>query len=71
MGYVKSLFTNIQKKKNMLKIAYFLKNLQTSRVNNSRIFRIRLRNFQGIVCILTETYWEIFKSALVYLSETY
>ena len=37
MGYVKSLFTNIQKKKNMLKIAYFLKNLQTSRVNNSRI----------------------------------
>ena len=55
----------------MLKIAYFLKNLQTSRVNNSRIFRIRLRNFQGIVCILTETYWEIFKSALVYLSETY
>ena len=35
--------------------------------NNSRILRIRIRNFQGIFFIWTRTYSEIFKSALVYL----
>ena len=47
--YVKSLFTNIQKQKNMLELVYFLRNLETSPVNNSRIVRLRMRNFQGIV----------------------
>ena len=42
----KILFTKFQKQQNMLKIIEptFLRNLQTSRENNSRI----LRNFQGI-----------------------
>ena len=31
----------------MLKIKYFLKNLQTSRINNSRICRIRNAKFTG------------------------
>ena len=30
-------------------------------------FELRMRNFQGIVFIWTQTYAEIFKSALVYL----
>ena len=31
----------------MKKIAYFLRNLQTSRVNNSRILRIKNAKFSG------------------------
>ena len=38
--YLISLFTNIQKKY-MLKLAYFLRNLETSRENNSRILGIK------------------------------
>ena len=41
----KSLFTNIQKQYNML--AYFLRNLQTSWVNNSGILRIKNVKFSG------------------------
>ena len=44
------------------KIAYFLRNLQTLRANNSRILKIKN--------VWTKTYSEIFKSALVYLSAT-
>ena len=45
--YVKSLLTNIQKQENMLKISLPFKNLQTSRTNNSRIFRINNAKFEG------------------------
>ena len=37
--YVKGLFTNIQKQKNMLKGSLLLRNLQTSRPKNSKILR--------------------------------
>ena len=32
---MKCLFTNIQKQQNFLKLAYFLRTIRTSRVNNS------------------------------------
>ena len=32
---MKCLFTNIQKRQNFLKLAYFLRTIRTSRVNNS------------------------------------
>ena len=51
----------------MLKIVYFLRNLQASRANNSVFLGLRLRYFQGIVFISTQSYREIFKSTLVYL----
>ena len=41
--YVKRLFTNIQKQKNMLKI----RNLETSRANNSRILKSNNVKFAG------------------------
>ena len=41
--------------------------IQTLRVNDSRIRRIKNAKFQGIVFIWTRTYSEIFKSVLVYL----
>ena len=53
-----------------LKLGYFLRNVQTSRANNSRVLRIKKWNFQGIGFISTQTYWTIFKSALVYLLNT-
>ena len=63
----KSLFTNIQKKQyNMLKIKKFLRNLQTSRANNSIIPRIRNAKFSGY-CFSMSTDSEIFESALAYL----
>ena len=43
------------------KLAYFLRNLQTSRVKNSRILRIKNVKF-SVYCFSA-----IFKSALVYL----
>ena len=43
------------------KLAYFL-NLLTW-----ELLELRMRNFEGIVFIWTQTYSEIFKSALVYL----
>ena len=46
--YIKCLFINIQKQNNMLKkVAYFLRKTQTSRVNNSRILRIKNAKFSG------------------------
>ena len=44
------------------KLAYFLRNLLTW-----ELLELRMRNFEGIVFIWTQTYSEIFKSALVYL----
>ena len=49
------------------KLAYFLRNLQTSRANNSRILTIKNTNIQTDESIWTQTNREIFKSALVYL----
>ena len=47
LRYVESLFAIIQKQLNMLKLGYFLKNLQTSQANNSRILRIKNATFLG------------------------
>ena len=44
LRYVKRLFTNIQKQQ---KLAYFLRNLTTSRENNSRIIEIKNVKFSG------------------------
>ena len=63
---VKCLFTNIQKQQNTLKAAYFLRKIQTSRANNSRILRIQNAKF-SYCFYMKQTYGEIFKSALVYL----
>ena len=49
------------------KLAYSLKNLQTSKVNNLRIHRIKSPKISDIVFIWTQTYREIFKFTLVYL----
>ena len=46
------------------KLSFFLRNLQTREFLGSR-----MRNFQGIDFIWTQTYREIFKSALVYLQK--
>ena len=51
----------------MLKISLLFKNLQTSRGITGEFLGLRMRNFPGIVFIRTQTYREIFKSALVYL----
>ena len=55
-----------------IKTFYFLRHAHvryvTSRANITREFlELRMRNFQGIGFIWTQTYTEIFKSALVYL----
>ena len=39
----------------------------TNFTGNWEFFEFRMRNFQVIVFVWTETYIEIFKSALVYL----
>ena len=65
--YVKSLFTNTQKQKNMLKISLVLKKLQTSQANNPRILKIKNAKFSGYSFLWTQAYREIFKSALLYL----
>ena len=43
--YVMRLFTNIQKQWNMLKIVYFIRNLQVSRIINLRITGIKNAKF--------------------------
>ena len=45
--FVKSLFTNIEKQENMLKISLFLRNLQTSWANNQRTFKITNAKLSG------------------------
>ena len=49
------------------KLAYFLRNLQTWKVNISRIHRIKSPKFSGYCFYMNTTYREIFKFALVYL----
>ena len=49
-------------------VAYFLRKIQTSWVNNSKIRRIKNAEFWWYCFMWTRTYSEIFKSALVYLS---
>ena len=52
----------------MLKISLFFKEIYTLHVQITReFFGLRMRNFQGIAFLRTQTYREIFKSALVYL----
>ena len=50
-----------------LKLAYVLRNLQTSQENNSRILRIKKVKFSGQFSIWKQTYRVIFKSAIVKL----
>ena len=66
--YVKSLFTNIQKQWNMLKISLLFKEFTnfTGKYLENQL-GLRMRNFQGIAFLWTQTYTEIFKSTLVYL----
>ena len=66
MRYVKSLFTNIQKQKNMLKINLLFKHF-TNFTGTGEFLVLIMLSFQGIVFTRTQTYREIFKSALVYL----
>ena len=46
--------TLMQKQSNMLKLAYFLRNLQISRANNSRSLRIKNAKFSGY-CLYMNT----------------
>ena len=68
MRRVESLFTNIPKQKNMLKISLFFKEIYKLHGEMTQKFLgLRMRNFQGIVFTRVRTYIEIFKSALGYL----
>ena len=49
LSYVKCLFINIQKQQDTLTLAYFLRNLQSLRVNNSRILMIKNDEIFGIL----------------------
>ena len=65
---VKSLFTNIPKQKNMLKIILLFKEIYKIPGEMTQEFLgLRMRNFQGIVFTRVRRYIEISKSALVYL----
>ena len=65
--YEKSLFTNIQKRQNILKINLLFKKFTTfTGKNNSIIHTIKNVGFPGIVFIWTQAYTEIFESALVF-----
>ena len=50
-----------------VKVAYFLRKIQTSWVKTWESLGLRMWNFQGIILIPTQTYRVIFKFALVYL----
>ena len=52
---------------NMLKISLLFNSLQTSRINNSKMLRIRNAKFAGYCFIWTQSFRQGFKSALVYL----
>ena len=52
MGHVKSLFTNIQKQQNMLKISLLFNKMHKLYGQITREFLgLRMQNFQGIVFI--------------------
>ena len=67
--YIKCFFHHTYRNNNIIcKKGYFLRKTQNSWVNTSRILKIKNATLQGdIVFICTQTYSEIFKSALVYL----
>ena len=68
MRRVESLFTNIPKQKNMLKISLFFKEIYKLHGEMTQEFLgLRMRNFQGIVFTRVRAYIEIFKSALGHL----
>ena len=64
-----SLFTNIQEQQSMLKISlpYFSGIYELHWQITQELLGLKIQNFQGIDFIWTQTYWEIFKPALVYL----
>ena len=51
----------------MIQLANLLGNLQIHGWISQKFLGLRMRHFQDIVFIWTQTYMEIFKSALVYL----
>ena len=53
----------------MLKISLLFKKYELQRKITREFLGLRMRNFQGSVFIWIQTYREIFKSALVYLSK--
>ena len=63
---VKSLFTNIQKRQNMLKISLLFKKFTNYEQITREFLGLRMRNFQGIVFLRTQTFRETLESALVY-----
>ena len=63
--YVTSLFTIIEKQQKVLKLTYFLRNLQSSRANNSRIIRIKNAQFAGY-CFYMNT--NILRDFQIYIS---
>ena len=54
---MKYLFTNIQKQKNMLKSSLLFRKTTTSRVNNSRILRIKNAKFSGYCFYMNLNIW--------------
>ena len=63
----KACFQTIRNNRICLKLAYFLRNLQTSRANNSRILRTKNAKFSRHYFYMNTNITEIFKSVLVYL----
>ena len=58
---VEGLFTNIQKQQNMLQISLLFQNLPNSRINNSRILRIRNAKFAGYCFYMNTNIQEDFR----------
>ena len=54
---MKCLFTNIQKQQNVLKSSLLFKKIQTSRVNNSRILRLKIAKFSGYCFYMKPSIW--------------
>ena len=63
----KFVYKHLEKIEYVKNLAYFLRNLQTSRANNSRILSIKNAEFSEYFFIRTQTCRGIFKSVLVYL----
>ena len=59
---MKSLFTNIQKQENMLKLAHFLRNLHILQENNSIILWIKNANFSGYCFYMNTNIYERFSN---------
>ena len=59
--YAKCLFKNIQKDEIRLKVAYFLRTIQTLQANNSRILRIQNATFLGYYSFMNTNIWRDFE----------